>query len=50
MTKLEADKLFPAPIWKLLATSIACNVPEDLVPTDKGMVDFIERCSVDIQG
>merc|ERR1712079_305403 len=50
MTKLDSSTVFPATHWPLIMQSIACNTPQDCGATDKGMIDLLERCSVDIDG
>lgn len=35
--------------WNHIATSVACNIPEEYGATDKGMTDLLERGSVNIE-
>lgn len=49
----ELKKLDPSVFnqkhWELMQTAIACNVPNEFGATDKGMVDLLLRCGVDIE-
>ena len=38
----------PQDMWNHISTSIACNVPDEYGATDKGMVDLLQRASVDM--
>ena len=49
MKKFDPMSLFTQIHWDHIATSIACNVPKNYGSTDKGMVDLLERCGVNME-
>lgn len=48
MKPLDAATTFNPKHWEMISTAIACNVPDDFGATDKGMVDLLERCAVNM--
>jgi len=48
MKPINPLDLMPQDMWNHISTSIACNVPDEYGATDKGMVDLLQRASVDM--
>ena len=50
MAKLDFKDLFTDVHAQQFAMGISCNVPDgEPVPTDKSMIEFIERAGVDMK-
>lgn len=48
MKPIKPLDMFKPLHWDMLCQSVACNVPDKCGATDKGMVDLLERASINI--
>ena len=49
LKKINPLDYFHKTHWDLVKTAIACNTPNNPGATDKGMVDLLERCDINLE-